>query len=197
MKRFPIKFLSIAILLFSLGCNPPAKKFTPEHKSPQLTVVIIVDQLAYHYLPKLKNNLKHGIKFLMDKGIFYSNAHFPHACPSTPTGHTALSTGTLADYHGFVFNRWFDDDGKKIDSTKDKNPDHAVFSKDGTYDYGQSGKNIMVDGLSDQFVLKSEPFSNYKAFALSHKTSAAIPIAGKLGKAIWFDYQSGRFNLCG
>jgi hypothetical protein len=52
----------------------------------------------------------------------------------------------------------------------------------------------MVENITDQFVLQSKPDNPYLAFALSIKSRAAILCASKLGKAIWFDKQTGRFT---
>ncbi len=195
MKYQKIKILSILILIsLTFGCHPPYQKTYLPQKPPKLTVVIVIDQFAYHYTQKLKKYLKHGIGFLLKNGIVYENAHFPHGAPTTPTGHSAIATGTFANYHGFLFSYWFDENGKKIMWEDDSPQTAAVFSKDGLYDYGKSGKNLMVDTLSDQFILKSKPFCKRKAIAISYKPYACLPMAGQLGKAIWFDYKTGYFT---
>ena len=162
-------------------------------KSPKLTVVFVIDQFAYHYFEKIEPHLTGGIKFLLNNGIVYKNAYFPHANPATSPGHVAINTGTYAKDHGIIGNKWIDQNGNKINYEFDDLQTTKEFlsnnnSSPGKYEkYGKSGKNIMVDGISDQFARHSKPFENHKVFALSYKSRAAIGLAGKLGKAIWFD----------
>jgi len=162
---------------------------------PRITVVVIIDQLAYEYLPKLKCYLRHGLRFFLDRSVEFKNAYYPHGMPSTSTGHTALNTGTYADTHGIIGNRWYDITGKVVRSDQDDSDDAGVFSPDGgTYKYGKSGRNILVDGISDQFVLKSTPCKQKRAYSVSLKSRASVATANKLGKAIWFDEHSGNFT---
>jgi predicted AlkP superfamily pyrophosphatase or phosphodiesterase len=163
--------------------------------TPRLTVVFVIDQFAYHYIDKIKPNITGGIKKLITKGIFYKNAYMPHAYPSTAVGHVAINTGTFAKNHGIIGNSWLN---KKNEKTRFENINvdkkYAVFSQNGTYKYAASPENIMVDGISDQFVLKTRPKSKYVAFAISHKPRSAIGIAGKQGKAIWFEEDGRHFT---
>jgi predicted AlkP superfamily pyrophosphatase or phosphodiesterase len=164
---------------------------------PKLTIVIVIDQCAYHYINKLYKHFKHGIRYLLDHGVVYTNAYMPHGLPSTATGHAALSTGTYAKDHGFVGNAFFDSTGKKIACDDDNRPESYVFmpTEDAAlYNYGKSARQLMVDSLSDQCVLQSQPESIFRAFSISGKSRSAIATAGRLGKAIWFDDQSGLFT---
>lgn len=161
---------------------------------PKITVIFIVDQMAYSYIPKLRSNFKYGFKTLLDNGIVYTNAYHPHGMPATGTGHTALNTGAFAKDHGIIANRWVDAEGKKVYCDSDTPENAAVFSPDGFYDEGSSAKHIMVDGLSDQFALASQPLTPRQAISVSLKSRAAIATASKAGKAIWFDDKSGNFT---
>ena len=98
-------------------------------KPPRLTIIFVIDQFAYHYFPKLEKHLKGGIKYLLDNGINYTNAYFPHAMPATATGHAALNTGTFAKDHGFIGNSWFDNEGNRIACDDDNDINNTpVFS---------------------------------------------------------------------
>jgi len=164
-------------------------------KSPRLTIVFIIDQLPYQTLTKLYPHLHGGIKFFMDNGVTYTNAYVPHGRPATSTAHTGLNTGTYAKDHGIIDNQWFDHKtGNIINSDDDTANKSAVFSPQGTYDYGKSAQYIMVDGISDQFVLQSEPNAPRQAVSIALKSRSAIGTANKLGKAIWFDNKTGFFT---
>ncbi|MFC1843011.1 alkaline phosphatase family protein [Candidatus Dependentiae bacterium] len=164
---------------------------------PRLTVIFIVDQLSFPLLNKMKEKLHGGLKLLLQKGVSYENAYYPHAKPATSTGHVALNTGVFAKDHGVVSNKWFNKKGKKIyfpDSGDDKSA--AVFASDGkkTLSYSRSAKRLMVPGISDTFVLNPQGLEKNYAYAISLKDRAAIGNASKLGKGIWFDTRTGYFT---
>lgn len=163
-------------------------------KSPRLTVVVVIDQFGSKYLQKLKPHLHGGLKFLLKNGQNYNYAIFPFSKPCTGSGHVMLNTGTFAQYHGIVNNKWWDSNGNRVNDDDDNSPESLVFSPTGTYNSGKSAKNILSDGLSDQLIMHSYPDATNKVWALSLKSRAAIGVGGKLGKAIWFDSKSGNFT---
>ena len=189
---------TIMTLFFLVCCIVlPQKTICYNHHSPKVTIVIVIDQCAYHYINKLYKYFRYGIRYLLDHAVVYTNAHMPHGLPSTATGHAALNTGVWGKDHGFVGNAYYDRTGKKIACDDDDRPESYVFipTQDGaTYNYGKSPHQLMVDGLSDQCVMQSEPHSSFRAFSISGKSRSAIATAGRLGKAIWFDDQSGLFT---
>lgn len=161
-------------------------------QNTKLAVVIVVDQFAYHFIQRLQKHFSGGLKHLLRNGINYTNAHQPHGVPSTSTGHTAFSTGTNAQAHGIIRNEWLNPMGELVICDQDSPENAAVFTPEGTlYQYGRSAKQILVDTISDQVVLDS---SKNKVFAVSLKSRAAICCAGKLGKAIWLDKDTGTFT---
>ena len=183
-----IQKLSISVLFFG------SITIGAEIKPPKLTVIIVVDQFGYHYIPKLYPHLQYGLKTLLDKGIVYENTYLPHGMPATGTGHTGFNTGTYAKDHGIISNGWVTPSGEKVACDDDTAERAAVFAPNGLYPYGKSARNIMVNGISDQFALASQPNSPHSAFGFSYKSRAAICTAGQLGKAFWFDKKTGLFT---
>lgn len=173
---------------------PSLQSKDSKHRQPKLVVVCIIDQFAYHYIPKLRPYFQYGLKKFLDKGIFYTNAFHQHAIPETTPGHHALSTGTLPKDHGAVLNEWFDKKYNKIHYVDDPSQQAEVFYQQPPQIMGKSCENTRVDGLSDQFILASSPKSHNKAFSISLKAHPAIACAQRLGKAIWFDTVSGNFT---
>ncbi len=179
----------IAVLCGIIWCNHTLSK------APKLTVVIMIDQFAAHFIPQLKPYLSGGIKFLSEEGTSYTNTFYDHSMPGTGPGHTLFSTGTFATFHGIVNNSWFDKDGKKVMCDSDTAEHAAVFAPGGKlYPFGKSARNILADTLADQFILHSYPHAQNEVWSLSLKSRAAIATAGRLGKALWFDKKSGRFT---
>src|SRR5579871_5735645 len=184
-KKILSSFVSSLIMLSAVAYNP---------KPPRLTVVLVIDQCAYHYIDKLHTQLKHGLKYLLTHGINYTNAYWPAGQPGTATGHAGLNTGVHADYHGYVSNNWYED-GKKVGCDDDYSPEALVINPEGDfYDYGKSSCRLMVDGLSDQCALQTEPRSTFSVYSISGKSRSAIATAGFLGKPLWIDPQSGSFT---
>jgi predicted AlkP superfamily pyrophosphatase or phosphodiesterase len=180
------------IFIFLLCCTPLVAYNV---KPPRLTVVLVVDQLAHHYIDKLHSQLKHGIGYLLSHGVNYTNANWGAGQPGTATGHAGLDTGVDANYHGYVSNNWYED-GEKVACDDDDSDEALVINPvDGSvYDYGKSARRLMVDGLSDQCALQTEPRSKFAVYSVSGKSRSAIATAGKLGKPLWFDCQSGGFT---
>lgn len=162
-------------------------------RPPRLTIVIVVDAFGYHYMQKLMPYFGYGLKVLLDKGVVYTNAYWPHGTPSTGPGHAALNTGVYGKDSGIVANSWIDGQGHKIECDDDVSEGAAVFAPDGLYDYGKSPQNIMVSGISDSLAMQSEPCAKTKVFSISLKSRAAIGTVGKDKKnqPIWFDPVSG------
>ena len=164
--------------------------------SPKLSVIIIVDQFAYHYLPKLKNHLKGGIGYLMKNGINYQHARHAHGTPETAPGHNAFNTGVLPAVHGAVNNKWIIPKGDLIQYEFDSNvKETAVYKDEHTFDCcGMSPVHTDVEGFSDEFVRTSNLQEEHEVFSLTLKGVAGIATAGKTGKAIWFDDATGLFT---
>ncbi len=150
--------------------------------APKITIVMVVDQFAYHYFPKLQKHFKYGFKRLLDNGIVYTNATHPHGVPETTTGHCSISTGCYPKDHGGVTNEWLDQKGNALRFENGKNPAQE-----------KADHHLMVDSLSDQFLQFMSPTVPTNVFSLSIKAHPAIAMAGKTGKAIWFDNKKGEF----
>ncbi|CAN5116973.1 alkaline phosphatase family protein [soil metagenome] len=163
---------------------------------PQVTVIMVVDQFAAHYFSKLGCFFKHGIKELLDNGLVYQNANYPHAMPSTGPGHAALSTGCYPKDHGIVGNNWCTPQGVSV-ACDDDDPCKAAVINPITgrcYGNGKGPGNIMVDSISDQFMMANQPESPRAVFSVSLKSRSAICTSNRMGKAIWLDGKTGHFT---
>lgn len=182
-------FLVFATLF--CGYSQAYKSNTQPQISPNITVVFVVDQLGYASLSKYGSYLKYGIADLLKKGTVYHNALYPHAMPTTPTGHAAISTGGYANVHGFNSYGFIDENNRFVEMTDDDNPDCCVFGEDGScLKVGRSAKRLMTDTVSDKFIFTSRYSSSprqHDAAAFALKPRASIPLAGNLGKAFWLE----------
>lgn len=167
--------------------------YTSDINPPKLTVIFVIDQCPFDALSKTYPYMHGGIKQLIDQGINYNNAHHPHSTTATCTGHTALGTGAFANEHGITGNGWYNQHGKKVACDDDDSSAAAVFSPEGIYTFGKSPHFIMVDGISDQFILNGSPQVPHHAVSISNKSRSAIA-TGSRASAFWFDDKSGRLT---
>lgn len=185
-----IQLAFLSVFSFFIQAKTPSNRDSCKN-TPRLTVVIVIDQFAFHYIPKLQKYFKYGLKDLFDNGVVYYKAYHPHSVPETTPGHHGLSTGTCPKDHGAIANDWLGPNGEEIEYANDPEFPSLTSVEPG---YGYSSRKTKVDGLSDQFMFKSNPNCAHKVYALSLKSYPAISMAGKLGKPFWLDQQSGEFT---
>jgi predicted AlkP superfamily pyrophosphatase or phosphodiesterase len=96
------RFLSFLLVLLALG---------PVHAksaSPQLVVVVVVDQLAREYLDRFGPHFSPGgFRRLLESGADYPVCHHQHLSTLTGPGHASLLTGAYPNHHGIIGNKWY------------------------------------------------------------------------------------------
>ena len=187
---FLLLFIQL-VFLNIFNTSVQAKVPSKSKETPMLTVVIVIDQFAFHYIPKLQKYFKYGLKDLFENGVVYYKAYHPHGVPETTPGHHGLSVGTCPKDHGAVANDWLDPNGKIVEYVNDSDFPSLTSFENGR---GFSSRKTKVDGLSDQFMFKSKPNCMHKVYAFSLKSYPAVSMAGKLGKPFWLDQESGEFT---
>ncbi len=190
-------------------CTPllmlPASITAATEPTPRLVLQVTVDALRGD-LPGRYAQLygKGGFKYLMDKGVYYSNAHYQHANTETIVGHASLATGTVPAAHGMVGNVWFDrekdrlvyniedadyhllSDGADVDGNTEIDPTQRAAKVD-----GRSPNAILTSTFSDELAVHYNGKS--KIFGVSVKDRGAVSMAGHAGKAFWFSKANGEF----
>lgn len=156
-------------------------------RESRLAVVVVLDGCPWQSLCDIKPFVTGGFKYFFDQGTVYQNARYPYAGLSTGPGHTTIATGALPRDHGIVDNSWRDKNNIRVACDDADSDQAAVFAPDGFYDYGKSAENIRVDGIGDQLVVASTRHKKNRVYAIAYKSRAAICMAGKAGKAFWFD----------
>lgn len=178
-----VRPLALALVLFSLPVFA---------KPPRLALFITVDALSSDMLLRTRPKLKSGLRQLLDGGAYYPYGRYDYAKPRTAPGHTTLATGANPWRHGIVDNR-------AVDRSTGK--PHGVFQDEAhpvlevPLSVATAGDtsplNLMAETLGDR--LRMSTRSRGKVVALSGKSRAAIPFAGRLGQAYWFDETVGKF----
>ncbi|XXF80743.1 alkaline phosphatase family protein [Myxococcaceae bacterium GXIMD 01537] len=175
-----VRTLTLVLLLLAL----PAQA-----RPPRLTLFISVDAMGSDLLLRSRPGLQGGLGQLLDRGAFYPYARYDYAKARTAPGHATLSTGANPWRHGIVDNREVDRaTGKYLRAYHD--PAHTPLESPTVGD-DTSPANLLAETLADR--LRVATRSRGKAVALSGKARAAIPLAGRLGQAYWYDDAVGGF----
>jgi len=194
-----IKNFTLYMLFMSLAASVLADV------RPRLILQITVDQLRGDLPQRFSQRLgKGGLRFLMDEGTYYTNAHYQHANTETIVGHTTLATGAFPAVHGMVANVWLDQEKGKL-TYNIEDPHYHMLGKNAAVDKlteidptqktaksdGRSPKAILTSTFSDELFIATA--GQAKIFAVSVKDRGAVSMAGHAGKAFWFSKQSGEF----
>ena len=172
---------------------------------PRLILQITVDQfrgdLPMRYFDRLGEG---GLRYLLEEGIHYNNAHHAHANTETIVGHATLATGAHPAAHGMIGNIWFDrttgmttyniedpdfrllTEGADIDADTEIDPTQKAATSD-----GRSPRAILTTTFSDE--LAAYTGGRAKVFGVSVKDRGAVSMAGHTGKAFWFSKSTGQF----
>lgn len=193
----------LSLLLIS-GALAPITQATANDK-PKLILQITVDQFRGDLPTRYYDRLgKGGLRYLLDKGVVYNNAHHAHANTETIVGHVTLATGAQPSEHGMIGNLWFDratgvttyniedsnyallTKGAEVDASTEIDPTQKAASSD-----GRSPAAILTTTFSDE--LSSLTAGKAKVFSVSVKDRGAVSMAGHSGKAFWFSKATNEF----
>jgi predicted AlkP superfamily pyrophosphatase or phosphodiesterase len=201
MKTSSVSKTSVLFSLALAGLSSPV--FADE--KPKLILQITVDQfrgdLPMRYYDRLGEG---GLRYLLDRGIVYNNAHYQHANTETIVGHATLATGAQPSAHGMIGNIWFDRAaGKTTYNIED--PDYHLLTKGADVNAateidptqkaatsdGRSPAAILTTTFSDELVAYTA--GQAKVFGVSVKDRGAVSMAGHAGKAFWFSKAGNEF----
>jgi predicted AlkP superfamily pyrophosphatase or phosphodiesterase len=183
LLRF-VGVVAIGALLSSCASTP-----SPPPK-PKLVVFMVVDGLPQRQITGYRDQLApDGLARFLDRGTWFSDAHYGHAFTVTAAGHATMLTGAYPHRTGIIGNDWRDPvTGEMTYCTGDTAASyigHKTQPLDGT-----SPKNLRVETVGD--VLKRlSPQS--KVIGISGKDRGAILPAGKTGTAYMYMGSSGQF----
>jgi len=171
----------------------------------RLVLQVTVDGLRADLLNRYKNGFgKGGFRFLMEKGTYYTNAHYQHANTETIVGHTTLATGTFPSQHGMIGNVWFDREAGEL-AYNIEDPDSPIIPTRENVSKGEqvdpAQKKSRTQGRSPAVIL-APTFGDglaafyggrSKIFGVSGKDRSAVSMAGHVGKAFWYSINTGDF----
>jgi len=174
-------------------------------EAPKLIVQITVDQLRGDMPIRYQDRLgEGGLKWLLENGVHYANAHYDHANTETIVGHACLATGAEPRVHGMVANVWLDRSlGRLVYNIED--PDERLLTAGADVDAdaeidptqraakveGRSPAALLVSTFGDELSINTA--GRAKVFGVSVKDRGAVSMAGHTGTAYWFSKASGEF----
>ena len=199
------KYLTSGSILMLALASPAVAAPSPTFEKPRLVLQITVDQfrgdLPTRYFDRLG---KGGLRYLLEEGIHYNNAHHAHANTETIVGHVTLATGAHPAAHGMIGNIWFDrttgattyniedpdyrllTEGADVDTDTEIDPTQKAATSD-----GRSPRAILTTTFSDELALLTA--GKARIFGVSVKDRGAVSMAGHTGKAFWFSKASNQF----
>lgn len=187
--RFWIPAFARASILCVVASAPMLQaQVPPREAGVDLVLQITVDMLKGETPFQQYSHLDGGIRYLMDNGVAYRNAHYQHSTTFTAVGHAVIATGAAAAQHGIAGNDWANrSTGERIYCVADADAEPLITSSS----RGTSPRNLTASTFGDEIVLSSGGQS--RVFSVSVKDRGAIIPGGRLGKAFWYDSDSGQF----
>lgn len=157
---------------------------------PRLVVLLVVDGLPQRQVLAYRDQLApDGLARFLDRGTWFSNAHYGHAFTVTAAGHATMLTGAYPDRTGIIGNDWRDTaTGAEVYCTSDAS---ATYIGNTTRPLdGTSPKNLRAETVGD-VLRRADPRA--KVVAISGKDRGAILPAGRAGTAYMYMGGSGQF----
>jgi predicted AlkP superfamily pyrophosphatase or phosphodiesterase len=189
--------LNIGALLANVYAQPDSEI--------RLVLQITIDGLRADLINRYENGFgEGGFRLLMEKGAYYTNAHYQHANTETIVGHATLATGTFPSQHGMVGNVWFDREAGEL-AYNIEDPDHPLIATREKESQGEqvdpAQKKSRTQGRSPAVILAptfGDVLAAYyggrsKIFGVSGKDRSAVSMAGHAGKAFWYSTNTGDF----
>jgi len=183
MHRLLLSALAVSLLAGCAGPREPAAK-------PKLVVFLVVDGLPMRQVTGYRDQLApDGLARFLDRGAWFSDAHYPYAFTVTAAGHATMLTGATPQRSGIIGNEWKDTTtGADVYNTGDTAYTyigHTTRPLDGT-----SPRNLKAETVGD-VLRRANPAS--KVVTISGKDRGAILPGGQLGTAYMYMGATGQF----
>ncbi len=178
--------LGVCVLLAGAGRFASAADGTPN-----LVVVVSVDQFAYEYLERFRAGFDpQGIFRRCEReGAWFTNCHHRHGVTTTAPGHSVQLTGAYPETNGIVDNGWLDRaTGTEVYCVADS---HAKLIGPQAGDEPVSPRNLLTDTLGDR--LKIVTAGRSRIFGVSFKDRAAILMAGHAADGVFWMSKAGHW----
>ena len=156
---------------------------------PRLLVLLSVDQMRADYVDRYGHQWTRGLRRLLDRGAWFSQAAYPYLNTVTCAGHATMGTGAFPATHGLILNQWWDrESGRSVACTSD--PSAKLITYGEPAEGGESASRLEVLTFADE--LRAQSATPPRIVSLSGKARAAITLAGRRGDIVlWFGDAGG------
>jgi predicted AlkP superfamily pyrophosphatase or phosphodiesterase len=181
--------LGLCLALGLTACSTPPTAHAPQR--PQLLVLMVVDGLPMRQVTGYRDQLAaDGLARFLDRGRWFSDAHYGHGHTVTAAGHAVMLSGAHPQRTGIISNEWRDPaTGAPVYNTGDAA--HTYLDNPTAPLAGTSPRSLKVQTLGDVLRTRS-PAS--KVIGISGKDRGAILPAGHLGTAYMYMSETGQFS---
>ncbi|MCX6163983.1 MAG: alkaline phosphatase family protein [Ignavibacteriae bacterium] len=184
LKKSIILFTLLLAVVFFIHFQSGKKKL------PKLVVGIVVDQMAYDFIPRYWDKYSEkGFKRLINNGFFCKNTKLIHFPSYTAVGHSSIYTGSVPAINGIMGNDWYDRDKEKIVYCADDDTCKTVGNS--SNEGNMSPSSLMSSTITDQLMLSNN--SKSKVIGIALKDRGSIFPAGHLGSAYWYEAKSKKW----
>ena len=150
--------------------------------APKLLVIVVVDQMRYDYLERMRPYWTSGMKRLVTEGAVFEQNFYPYLNTVTCAGHATIGTGSFPSTHGIIMNAWWRGN-RNASCTEDATVRSIAYEPNGEA-VGHSATQLLVPTMGDRLREKS-PSS--RVVTLSMKPRSAVMLAGHRGVVSWLD----------
>ena len=184
-----LRFFATVILVVSNIIDMTGQgAYLPPDK-PKLVIGIIVEQLRYDQLEKMRNRFaENGIRKLLNEGTYFQNASFQYMLTQAAPAHATIATGAEPSVHGITSDYWYVPLREElVYSTSD----NTVSPVGGSYEKGlHSPVNLQSSTFADE--LKMSTNRKAKVFSVGLKENPVIFSGGHASDgAFWYDDVTG------
>jgi predicted AlkP superfamily pyrophosphatase or phosphodiesterase len=188
MKKL-LAVLAAAVLVAGCASTAPATTAAAPGK-PKLLVFLVVDGLPQRQVVDYRDQLApDGLRRFLDRGAWFSEAHYGYSFTVTAAGHATMLTGAYPHRSGIIGNEWRNPTTGEAEYCTGDTSATYIGHKTNALD-GTSPKNLRVETVGD--VLKRLD-ARSKVIGISGKDRGAILPAGRSGIAYMYQSQTGRF----
>lgn len=175
--------------VLATACTAPRTTASSADK-PRLVVFLAIDGLPQRQVTAYRDQLgPDGFARFLDRGTWFSDAHYGHGFTVTAAGHATMLTGAYPHRTGVIGNDWRDRATGELEyCTGDAR--HTYIGNTTKKLDGTSPKNLQADTVGDM-LRKADPRA--KVIGISGKDRGAILPAGHRGTAYMYMGQSGQF----
>jgi predicted AlkP superfamily pyrophosphatase or phosphodiesterase len=181
--------LACAALIGALVLSSCVTAPAPADK-PRLVVFMVVDGLPQRQITAYRDQLApDGLARFLDRGAWFSDAHYGHAFTVTAAGHATMLTGAYPHRTGIIGNDWRNPATGEMEYCTGDVSATYIGNKTQPLD-GTSPRNLRVETVGD-VLRRANPQS--KVIGISGKDRGAILPAGKTGTAYMYMGGTGQF----